>query len=952
MTSCLALPKTRPFAGTRARFPYLQQRWISAMLRVALRRPTLIRAAALSKRSISNTPFLSKRVTRGSLDDVFKEVEPAPATVTEKQTAPRKKQQQKRKQVEANDGNLEPKPDSTGSIVLDTVRKYTKKHPDCVLLVQVGDFYELYESHATQYATRLDLKLTRKEMTSGVIVDFAGFPSRSLDRYLDMLVNQLGCRVALCEQYAPVKRESDASVVGIQRQVSRVITPGTVIEERFLDSHAYNYLLAILPTAHDSGESGLAWIDVSIGEFMVQSSKVNVLKDDIARIRPREIILPKTLKSVIEDQDLNHPVVRIVSSNPGISVTFVPEDRFDSNAGQRVIETMFGSVADDAFSSPELAASNALLNYIGDTHPHGKPRLLKPIRMSIDETLQIDSATVASLELVKSLRDGGKTNSLLSCLNHTVTNAGSRQLTQWLLAPSSSISTIQRRHDIVEFFVSDNFILDDVRTVLRDSADAQRALQRLALRRGQYSDLIEIGSTLNAIKITKDILRSVRSETASSSLSSPTAAIVDLAMSLDPHESLADYIASVIDPERILSDETKDASYGFINADFDPQLRNLHQTLNALHRKKDAFQESLRAICGNSASLLVNTLYKHVVEINASQASKLLSHYPQASLVNQTKIKHRFQLSEWTDLSILIQNTHAQIVELENQIWDKAVDHVLTHSASIIATSAIIAQLDVFCSFAWMARRLKYVRPTMYADHNTDMRIIGGRHPVVESNLAQKGRSFIKNDCILAGDKHRSWLLTGPNMGGKSTFLRQNAIIVILAHMGSFVPALSAEIGVADRVMSRIGTADDLAQDLSTFMVEMMETANILTYATPRSLVIMDEVGRGTATTDGVSLAYAILAYLHTHSKSRLLFATHYHELSDMVKRRQDLSTIQLYKTDLSEDSTGRFVFLHKIQPGVCHQSHGLKVAQLAGLPPEVISTATNVWKSLNSSAV
>ncbi|KAI8149116.1 DNA mismatch repair protein MutS [Fennellomyces sp. T-0311] len=899
------------------------------MFRFLPRPRSILRTSHFSRRSIFVSLPIAKRVTRGTLDNVFEPEITTPRT-------PVKKKTRKRRTAETESQDLEAKSESTGSVVLDTVRKYTKKHPECVLLVQVGDFYELYESHATEYALQLDLKLTRKEMTSGMSVDFAGFPSRALDRYLDILVNRLACRVALCEQYTVAKRDGDESIVGIHRHITRVITPGTVIEERFLDSQSYNYLMAVMPTATD--ELGLAWIDISVGEFMVQPSTLDVLKDDVARIRPREIILPSTLKSVIEE-DTSHPITRILSNHNSISVSFLPDNMFDVASGRTILRDMFG-YTDITFTDYEIGASKALLDYINDTHPCEKPQLLKPVRMSIKDTLQIDSATVASLELVQCLRDGGKANSLLGVINHTMTNAGSRQLAQWMLAPSSSIETIRWRHDIVEFFTRDSFVLEDIRTILRQSADAQRALQRLALRRGQHSDMLEISSTLNAIRAAKELLNDVflRSSTVSSS-------VKDLVESLDPHPSLAEYITSVVDQERIMSNEAKD--YGLIRADFDPQLRDLHEELDILHRCREKLQDNLRAIGGNSVSLLVNALYKHMVEINASQASKLRAQHPEATLIHQTKVKHRYQLPEWTDLSIRIQSTHGQILELENQIWEKAVDRVLAHSASIIAASAILAQLDVLCSFAWIARRFKYARPIMRANTN-NMHIVDGRHPVVEANLAQKGRPFIKNDCVL-GDHSRTWLLTGPNMGGKSTFLRQNAIIILLAHMGSFVPASYAEIGIADRIMSRIGTADDLAQDLSTFMVEMMETANILAHATPQSLVIMDEVGRGTATADGISLAYAILDYLHTHSKSRILFATHYRELCDLVNQNQELSTIQLYKTDLAEDSKGRFVFLHKIQPGVCHQSHGLKVAQLAGLPREVISTARAMWSTLNS---
>lgn len=745
-------------------------------------------------------------------------------------------------------------------------------------------------------------------MTSGVIVDFAGFPSRSLDRYLDMLVNQLGCRVALCEQWI---KEGESN---IRRRITRIITPGTVIEERFLDAHSNNYLLAVAPPGPHGSILGLAWIDVSVGEFNLQSSRLDLFKDDIARIRPREVIIPESL--------VQHSIMQTLSTDPSIAITTRPDSVFDGHQGQHLLSNMFTTL-DTTFSAAEYGASLALLRYIDETHVDTKPRLLPPQRVNMDDTLQIDSAAVASLELVKTLREGKRSHSLLGTMDHTVTSAGSRLLARWLTAPLTSLEGITRRQDVVEFFVQQRHILEQVRYVLEQSADAQRALQRLALGRGQHADLMQIWATLTAVKDARSWLLTA---------TTTDNAIQSLIHDLDPHDTLASTIDAAFDHEKIASCETRGFDFGYVRPHFNPELLKLHNDLEQLNEQREQLDQKMKSVAGRSVSLLVNAIYGHIVEVNASQSSKLLAHYPHATLVNQTKSKHRYQVDEWTTLSVQLQNTHARIMELESQVWDSVVAQVLDQADSIVATATTLAKLDVLCSFAWMARQYRHVRPLMTADGSHDMHIVGGRHPVVEAHLATSGKAFIKNDCHL-NDKNTAWLLTGPNMGGKSTFLRQNAIILLLAHMGAFVPAREARIAIADRIFSRVGAADNLAEDQSTFMVEMSETATILKHATAQSFVIMDEVGRGTSTSDGRALAFAILAYLHDHIQCRTLFATHYHELADHIiaGKKDAFQRVKCYKTDLCQDEQGRFSFLHRVTPGVCRQSHGLKVAQLAG---------------------
>lgn len=760
--------------------------------------------------------------------------------------------------------------------------------------------------------------MTKKLITTGTIVDFAGFPLRALDRYLDMLVNRLKCKVALCEQFGTVSRE-DKSTVGVQRKITRIITPGTVIEERFLESNQYNYLLSIFPNKDDT--IGLAWVDVSVGDFVMQQTNLTALKDDLARIRPREVILPESMKPsdfVLQqglfDQDVYDPVTKLIMSDPTIAISYEADEEYNANAAIKTLQNMFKKFSDTSpeFSQIELAAGMALMMYVNETHINRKPKWQKPSQFSIHDSVCIDSAAMASLELVKSLQ-GRRTDSLIGVLDSTSTSAGSRLLTRWISSPLTSTVDINERLDIVEYFKDNSFLLDDIRNLLRQTTDAQRAIQRLALKRGQHSDLLEVWYTLDIMKTIHDKLEKSQSE--------PTQNLLN---SINPHKSLAKYIREAFDHEKIQAKEIRD--YGFVNHTFHPALLKFHEELNRLETERLNLQNELRAICGNSLSLLTDGPLKHIIEVNTKQAKKLLERFPNASLLNHTKTKKRYQVEEWTDISVRLSTTQSQIIEIENEVFDQVVDKLLDESASILQSCRKLAQLDVLTSFAHLARQNQYVRPRMTRANRTV--ISGGRHPVVEANLFRKGQNFVRNDCDL-GMEQRIWLLTGPNMGGKSTFLRQHVIIVLMAHMGCFVPADRARIGVTDRIFSRVGAADNLAQNQSTFMVEMSEVSTILKQATSKSTVIMDEVGRGTSTSDGFSLAFGILDFLHNRIKCRTIFATHYHELADTMENYPHL---KCYQTSIEESAQGGFRFVHKVEPGVCRQSHGLKVAQLAGI--------------------
>ncbi|CAO3658285.1 unnamed protein product [Umbelopsis ramanniana] len=915
---------------------------------------------AHSRRSFISCRPCSKRVTKGHADDILApQTNPLVPPATTETHYDNTTTKTGKGSINTDNELLEIESNTplpllrapTGSVVLDAVREYTEKYPTCVLLVQVGDFYELYEQHAANYASQLDLKLTKKEITTGTNVHFAGFPSRALDRYLEILVNRVKANVALCEQYTTVSGH-------IKRKITRIITPGTLVEEQFLDAHEYNYLLAINV---ENQSTGLAWIDMSVGDFNMQSSDLLQLDDDLARIRPREILLPAWLENQVD-----HPIHQTLQKSNRSAVTYRPNEIYNAvNGRQRLLDMteqwsdapslstqsnfmdLEPELESPTFNDMEVAAAQALIDYVDNTQLGNHPMLQKPIKFDPQEVLRIDSSTMTSLEILSSIREGKKADSLLGVIDCTSTSAGSRLLNRWLVSPLNKVDSVNKRLDIVEYFYNRNGLLDDIRLTLKSSNDAQRALQRLSLRKGQHSDLLELKWTFQAMKTIKDqILQDLQKETmdsADSETAGARSAISALLDTLNTHDHLVDSIIKAIDEDYVLSRNSKDyREYGYVNMSYNKKLHSTHKKLMGLELEKAELYDKLRAICGSSITLMSSAAFKHVVEVGNRHAQKLKDAF-KATLVNQTRTKHRYQIEEWTKLSVDIENTAASIIELEAQVYEQLCGIVLEQSNGIIRSCRAFAQLDVLSSFARLAIDNSFIRPSV--NSGNAVQIIGGRHPVVETGLYHRGRQFIKNDCNIH-DNQSIWLLTGPNMGGKSTFLRQVAVTFLLAQIGSYVPAKRADIGIADRIFSRVGASDNVAQNQSTFMVEMMETANILKNATSKSFVIMDEVGRGTATDDGLSLAYSILHYLHEKIQCRTLFATHYHDLADMLEQG-NFSRLSYYKTTIEEDAGGGYIFNHRISPGVCRKSHGIKVAQIAGIPDQVISLAYQTMAKL-----
>ncbi len=805
-------------------------------------------------------------------------------------------------------------------------------NPDCLLFYRMGDFYELFFEDAETASRALGIVLTKRGKHLGRDIPMCGVPVHRADEYLHRLI-ALGHRVAVCEQLedpAEAKKRGSKSVV--RRDVIRLVTPGTLTEDSLLDANRNNYLLALVRARASSGDDsrfGLAWIDISTGEFRISECGRLTLAAEIARLEPGEIVVSDALYS---DPELA-PFLRTLPA-----VTPLTRDVFDGATAERRLADYFAVATTEAFgtlSRLELNAAAACVTYVERTQLGKRPPLSPPAREAAGATLAIDQATRANLELVRTL-SGERRGSLLSAIDRTVTSAGARLLAQRLAAPLTDPEAIARRLDAVEVFASNAATRNEVRERLHAAPDLARALARLVVGRGSPRDLAAIRDGIVAasgLSLLLDTLTEVPAEisVASAALRSPDAAIAtELA------NALADELPAF----------KRDG--GFVREGCLAALDEA-RSLRDESRKVIAQLQSRYADSTGIKTLKVrhNNVLGYFVEVTAQHGDKLLKPPLNASFIHRQTLagQVRFTTTELGELEAKIASAADRALALELEIFDTLCTRVTAASAAIKAAAEALAILDVASALAALAVERAYVRPQV--DRSLDFAIEGGRHAVVEQALASG--AFVANGCDLSPPPEakagRIWLLTGPNMAGKSTFLRQNALIAVLAQMGSFVPARAARIGVVDRLFSRVGAADDLARGRSTFMVEMVETAAILNQAGERSLVILDEIGRGTATFDGLSIAWAAIEHLHETNRCRALFATHFHELTALAQRLKRLhnATVRV------KEWQGEVVFLHEVAPGVADRSYGIQVAKLAGLPASVIERARHVLAELEA---
>jgi len=784
--------------------------------------------------------------------------------------------------------------------------------PGCLLFFRMGDFYELFFDDAVAAAAALDIALTKRGQHLGQGVPMCGVPVHAAESYLARLIRG-GHRVAIAEQTedpAEAKKRGSKSVVA--REIVRVVTPGTLTEEALLDARANNYLAAVAGV----GEAfGLAWCDVSTGSFRTLGLAREALDAELARLDPAELVAPE-----------GFGLAR--------AVTEQPRDRFDSVRGNARLCGHFGVATLDgfgAFSRAEVAAAGALLAYLEDTGKSALPQLEPPRPQPAGSVMLIDAATRTSLELVRSAA-GTRSGSLLDAVDRTVTGAGARRLAEDLSAPLTDADAVAARHAMVGWFVEEAITRSRVRDTLRAAPDLERALSRLAVGRGGPRDLAMIREGLRAAVE----LRTTLARAAALELPPLLAATLG---DIGAHGPTIELFDRALVPEPPL-----DASNGgYIAPGYDEALDAL-RAASADGRRLIAGLEARYRDATGIAGLKIrhNNVLGYHVEVTARHADALMR--ADSGFVHRQTLAGvvRFGSPELHELATRILHAHDHALAAEAAHFEALRGRALDEAPAIRTTAAALARIDVAAGLAELAASEGWSRPQV--DASRDFAVDGGRHPVVEAALRRSREPFVANDCDL-GPATRLWLVTGPNMAGKSTFLRQNALVAVLAQAGSFVPATAARLGVVDRLFSRVGASDNLAQGRSTFMVEMVETAAILSQATDRSLVILDEVGRGTSTYDGLAIAWAVLEAVHDELRCRCLFATHYHELTRLADR---LDRLSLHTVKVREWK-GELVFLHELTPGAADRSYGLAVAKLAGLPAPVVARAGEVLARLET---
>lgn len=797
-----------------------------------------------------------------------------------------------------------------------------ESYAQAILFYRMGDFYEMFFDDAVLAAEALDIALTKRGKHLGADIPMCGVPVHAAEGYLLTLIRK-GFQVAVCEQMenpAEAKKRGAKSVV--KRAVVRLVTPGTLTEESLLEPRRNNFLAAF---ALVRDAAALAWVDISTGEFRVSPCPTVRLSPELARLSPSEVVVA----------DGASPEITEIVAESGASLTPIAGASFDSTSGKKRLTNLFKVASLDAFGQfdrAEIAAMGALVDYLDITQKGKLPMLRPPVRERAESVMQIDAATRRNLELTRNL-SGGRDATLLSVIDLTLTAGGGRLLERRLSSPSRNLSVIQNRHDGVEFLHNDTPMREHLRDALRKSPDIDRALSRLGLDRGGPRDISAIRTGLNQALCILELL---------GELDLPEL-FTNAVSALNGHQEVIELLeaAIVVDPPLLARDG------GFIAPGYDADLDEVRKLRDEGRSVVAGLQADYARETGISVlKIKHNNVLGYFIEVTTTHAKTMQSPPLSESFIHRQTTANavRFTTVELSELETRILNAGNRALEIEKRLYSRVSAAILEHGARIGTTAKALDEIDLAAGLAELAASKNWCRPVV--DDSRTFQVDGGRHPVVEAALnAQNGAPFIANTCDLANgaDGAAIWLLTGPNMAGKSTFLRQNALIALLAQMGSYVPASAVHIGLVSQLFSRVGAADDLARGRSTFMVEMVETAAILNQADGRALVILDEIGRGTATYDGLSIAWATLEHLHDVNGCRALFATHYHEMTSLAEKLKGVenATVTVKEWD------GEVIFLHEVRRGAADRSYGVQVARLAGLPEAVVERARVVLDAL-----
>lgn len=786
-------------------------------------------------------------------------------------------------------------------------------YSDCLLFYRMGDFYELFFEDAIKAAEILEITLTKRGKLDAQEIPMCGVPHHSAESYISKLI-KAGNKVAICEQMeSPEEAKKRGAKSVVKRDVVRIITAGTLTEDSILEAKLPNYLAAV---CFDRVEVAIAYVDLSSSQFTVVNSSEGTLAADLSRIAPVEII-------ICDDVLNNKKLCDNLTEWRKKFVTFV-KSFFECKKAENKLKYNFNlhnldSLGD--FNAAQISACGALLEYLCITQRQDKIALHFPKIKSASDYLVIDGTVRRNLELFHSEQEG---NSFVKIIDRTITNTGARLLRRYIAEPLQDPSKINMRLNLLEYFIQEKGLRDYIIDKLKTIPDLERAAARIAIGRGQPKDLYMIKIALNsAIELGKIL---------------DGRGIVAL-RSLSTKLLQNDNIAFLLNRTLIEHDLYLQAN-DFVSPEFEPRIKHLYKLRDESVELINNLRQEYREKTGiTTLKLEHNNMLGYYIEVTPTHQNKINE---EEFILRQSMVNaKRYTTEKLKKLESEIIGAKDQITLLEQEIYQQLAEQIKTYVEKLSDTALAIAYLDVMVSFAVLSIQNKYCKPII--DQSDEFMIEQGRHPVVEQSLKQHKLEFIANDCSLH-DQQKLWLITGPNMAGKSTFLRQNAIIAIMAHMGCFVPAKAARIGVIDRIFSRVGAGDDLAQGRSTFMVEMTETATILNQATNRSLIILDEIGRGTSTYDGMAIAWSCLEYIHNQLGARALFATHFHELTELSKT---LTQLRCFCAQVKEWQ-GKIIFMHKMIEGVASQSYGINVAELAGLPKQVIARAQNVLKQLH----
>ncbi len=777
-----------------------------------------------------------------------------------------------------------------------------QKYPQAIVFFRLGDFYETFDDDAKVASRELDVVLTSREMGKGQRVPMAGIPHHALDNYLAKLINR-GHKVAICEQLT-----SPGSGL-VERDVIRVVTPGTVVEPNLLATKSNNYLASVILVGE---EAGVAYVDITTSEFATTQLPLERVTPELERLQPREVLLPGDASDYAQLP---------------FTATRLEDYWFDLEIARETLLQQFAVASLDGYGCAGLPlairAAGALIHYVKETQKETVPQLSKLATYSTDSFMTLDGQTVRNLELFQGGRWGEASHSLLSIIDLTKTAMGGRLLRNWLGHPLLDLDELSRRQESVAWFCSNSLARQNVISLLADISDLERLVNRVMTSRVMPRELLGFRSSLERVP---DLKAAMATGTAMDWL-------ID---ELKPCPSAVDLIA------RSIADEPGDLEQGgVIREGFSSELDGIRHNSRQAKQYLAGLEQRERQRAGiKSLKVGYNRVFGYYIEVSRANLSLVPSDYIRKQTLAEAE---RFFTPELKEYESLILNAQEKITDLESAIFRQLCEQIGAMGDQILATAGVIAQIDVLCSLAETAARRDYCRPVLTSGDEIDIR--GGRHPIIEQSIGRD--NFVPNDAYLCNRDSQLIILTGPNMSGKSTYLRQVALTILMAQMGSFVPADSASIGIVDRIFTRIGAQEDLAAGQSTFMVEMTEAANILNNATPRSFIILDEIGRGTSTYDGLSIAWSVVEYIHNHPDlgTKTIFATHYHELVDLAGI---LPRVKNLNVAVAEEGDG-VIFLHKIVPGGTGRSYGIHVAQLAGLPKLVIARAQEVLAELES---